>query len=161
MHNPTLRELTIEDNKKILTSNSKEAQKQFGKETMILWKHLNNEEGSYSFNDAVRDIFQLRKLHKQMDEAVLEAYGWHEDSNYGPPINLAHDFYEIDYLPENDRIRFTISPEARKEILKRLLLLNHEIHEGEVKGNLKKGKNSKNNKSRKKANDPNQLNVFQ
>jgi len=38
------------------------------------------------------------------------------------------DFYEVDYLPENDRVRYTISPDARKEVLKRLLKLNHEIH---------------------------------
>jgi len=36
-------------------------------------------------------------------------------------IDLAHDFYEVDYLPENDRVRYTISPEAGKEVLKRLL----------------------------------------
>ena len=48
-------------------------------------------------------------------------------------ITLAHDFYEVEYLPENDRIRYTISPEARKEILKRLLKLNHEIYEQEQK----------------------------
>lgn len=29
-------------------------------------------------------------------------------------------------LPENDRIRYTISPDARKEVLKHLLKLNHE-----------------------------------
>lgn len=51
-------------------------------------------------------------------------------------IDLAHDFYEVDYLPENDRVRYTISPEARKEILKRLLLLNHEIHEKEERGEV-------------------------
>lgn len=49
------------------------------------------------------------------------------------PIELRHDFYEVDYLPENDRVRYTIHPEARKEILKRLLELNHQIHEEEVK----------------------------
>ena len=76
-----------------------------------------------------------RKLHKEMDEAVLKAYGWND-------LDLAHDFYEVDYLPENDRVRYTISPKARKEVLKRLLLLNHEIYEEEnkikimVKGHL-------------------------
>ncbi len=75
---------------------------------------------------AFQDILKLRQLHKQMDEAVLKAYGWTN-------INLDHDFYEVDYLPENDRVRFTISPQARKEILKRLLELNHYIHEQEVK----------------------------
>jgi hypothetical protein len=60
-----------------------------------------------------------------MDAAVLDAYGWND-------IQLMHDFYEVDYLPENDRIRFTIHPEARKEVLKRLLELNHKIHEEET-----------------------------
>ena len=73
-----------------------------------------------------------------MDNAVLAAYGWTD-------LNLAHDFYEVDYLPENDRIRFTISPAARREVLKRLLKLNHEIHEQEVKAGLwdKKGRKGK------------------
>jgi hypothetical protein len=64
-----------------------------------------------------------------MDEAVLEAYGWQD-------IALRHDFYEVDYLPENDRVRYTIHPEARKEVLKRLLELNHKIHEEEVAAGL-------------------------
>ncbi len=76
-----------------------------------------------------QDILKLRELHVEMDNAVLSAYGWTD-------INLAHDFYEVDYLPENDRVRFTISPDARREILKRLLKLNHEIHEQEVKAGL-------------------------
>jgi len=86
---------------------------------------------------AFKDIITLRDLHKQMDELVLQAYGWQD-------INLAHDFYEVDYLPENDRIRYTISPDARKEILQRLLKLNHEIYEQEVKDGLHaKGKKKK------------------
>lgn len=32
----------------------------------------------------------------------------------------------METLPENDRVRYTISPAARKEVLKRLLALNHE-----------------------------------
>jgi len=32
-----------------------------------------------------------------MDETVLKAYGWTD-------INLAHDFYEVVYLAENDRV---------------------------------------------------------
>ncbi len=72
-----------------------------------------------------------------MDETVLKAYGWED-------INLVHDFYEVDYLPENDRVRYTISTDTRKEVLKRLLKLNHEIHEQEVKAGLHvKGKSKK------------------
>lgn len=55
-------------------------------------------------------------------------------------IDLRHGFYEVDYLPENDRVRYTIHPDARKEILKRLLLLNHEIFEKEAKQGLHKKK---------------------
>jgi hypothetical protein len=83
-----------------------------------------------------RDILKLRQLHQQMDEAVLRAYAWTD-------IELAHDFYEVDYLPENDRTRYTISPQARKEILKRLLELNHKIHEQEVKAGLAETKPGK------------------
>jgi len=91
-----------------------------------------------SCENAFQDILKLRQLHKQMDETALKAYGWTD-------INLAHDFYEVDYLPENDRVRYTISPQARKEILKRLLELNHNIHEQEVKAGLftNKDKDSK------------------
>jgi hypothetical protein len=72
-----------------------------------------------------------------MDEAVLAAYGWHEDSaRWGKAIALRHDFYEVDYLPENDNIRYTIHPDARKEVLKRLLLLNHERYAEEVREGL-------------------------
>lgn len=78
---------------------------------------------------AQQDILKLRELHVQMDQAVLEAYGWQD-------IQLSHNFYEVDYLPENDRVRYTIHPKARKEILKRLLELNHRIHEEEVKAGL-------------------------
>ena len=95
--------------------------------------------------EAIQRIEKLRALHKQMDEAVLKAYGWSPspslpkgESDQTPSpleragVRLDHNFYEVDYLPENDRVRYTISPEARKEILKRLLELNHKIHAEEV-----------------------------
>jgi hypothetical protein len=53
----------------------------------------------------------------------------------------------VNYLSENDRIRYAISPDARKEILKRLLKLNHEIHEQEQK----QGKSSKRKTKKKKS----------
>lgn len=49
----------------------------------------------------------------------------------------------MDYLPENDRIRYTIHPDARKEILKRLLELNHKIHAEEVAAGLWEKKKAK------------------
>lgn len=84
-----------------------------------------------SFDEAIQGILKLRVLHVQMDEAVFDAYGWND-------IELKHDFYEVDYLPENDRVRFTIHPDARKEVLKRLLELNHTIYEEEIKQGLRK-----------------------
>lgn len=125
-------------------------EKKYGKDAAQLRKHLAKTPGTCTFNEAVQGILKLRELHVQMDNAVLEAYGWHDmiHDNY-PAIENAnkekstrlHDFYEVDYLPENDRVRYTIHPNARKEVLKRLLELNHKIHEEEVKAGLwdKKG----------------------
>jgi hypothetical protein len=130
------------------------------KQVIMLRKHLEKTANTISFNEAVHGIIKLRALHVQMDEAVLSAYGWSNYelkitnydnaskaliSNSQLKIDLKHDFYEVDYLPENDRVRYTIHPDARKEVLKRLLELNHKIHEEEVKAGLwdKKGKNGK------------------
>ncbi|NQV50457.1 MAG: N-6 DNA methylase, partial [Candidatus Marinimicrobia bacterium] len=144
--------------------NRVEFEKKFSKETIILWNHLQKTEDVCSMEEAVKDVIQFRQLHKEMDEAVLKAYGWHEDSvKWGPAIDLAHDFYEVDYLPENDRVRYAISPEARKEVLKRLLLLNHEIYEEEVKQGLHgKKKNPKATAKIKSKiiNDPGQGSLF-
>ncbi len=82
---------------------------------------------SVSVSESAYTAFlQYRELQIQMDLAVLAAYGWHQACPAGPALNLHHDFYEVDYLPENDRVRYTISPDARKELLKRLLALNHQ-----------------------------------
>ena len=114
-------------------------EKKYGKDALQLRKHLEKTPDTIGFNEAVERIKALRDLHKEMDEAVLEAYGWHEDTEkWGKAIQLNHDFYEVDYLPENDNIRYTIHPEARKEVLKRLLLLNHEMYEEEIKQGLHK-----------------------
>jgi hypothetical protein len=141
-------------NKQLSVINSdlpeKEIGKQYGRETLNLWSHLKRTESTCPFNEAVEGIVELRRLHKMMDETVLKAYGWED-------IDLSHDFYEVDYLPENDRVRYTISPYARKEVLKRLLKLNHEIHEQEVKADLHiKGKNKK----KQKADTPGQMKLF-
>ena len=99
------------------------------KQVASLQKHLDKTVNTISFDEAIQGILKLRELHVQMDEAVLDAYGWND-------IELKHDFYEVDYLPENDRVRFTIHPDARKEVLKRLLELNHKIHEEEKESGL-------------------------
>ena len=55
--------------------NRKELQKKFGKEIVNLWSHLQKTEDVCSLDEAIADIKHLRKLHKEMDEAVLKAYG--------------------------------------------------------------------------------------
>lgn len=72
----------------------------------------------------------ILELHRQLDESIRDAYGWAD-------LDLGHDFHEIDTLPENDRVRHSISPTARKEVLKRLLALNHERAKTEA-GNVAK-----------------------
>jgi len=64
-------------------------------------------------------LLELRRLHVKLDTAVRDAYGWTD-------LALGHDFVEVETLPENDRARYTISPAARKEVLRRLLALNHQ-----------------------------------
>ena len=120
----------------------KSFQKLFGKDAAHLLKHLAKTPGTIPFNEAVTGILKLRDLHVQMDNAVLEAYGWSD-------INLRHDFYEVEYLPENDHVRYTIHPDARREILKRLLVFNHQLYAYELAGGLwdKKVKASKAPKS--------------
>jgi methylase of polypeptide subunit release factors len=69
-------------------------------------------------------ILELRRLHVELDLAIRDAYGWQN-------LPLDHDFHEVDTLPENDRVRSTISSAARKEVLRRLLALNHARAEAE------------------------------
>ncbi|MGQ7855528.1 Eco57I restriction-modification methylase domain-containing protein [Pedobacter sp. WC2501] len=76
--------------------------------------------------DAVVSIEELRDLHVKIDLTILSSYGWSD-------ILAKHDFYELEYLPEKDRIRFTLHPEARKEVLVRILELNHSVHVGDQK----------------------------
>jgi hypothetical protein len=75
------------------------------------------------------DIQKLRDLHVEMDNAVAAAYGWTD-------LELGHGFHET-----KQGIRFTISEPARREVLQRLLKLNHERYAEEVKQGLhgKKG----------------------
>ena len=63
-------------------------------------------------------LLELRQLHTTLDIAVRDAYGWEN-------LELGHGFHEVHTLPENDRVRYTISPTARRTVLKRLLAENH------------------------------------
>ena len=62
-------------------------------------------------------VERLRDIHRRIDEAVCRSYGWDD-------IKLDHGFYETEGLPANDCIRYTISPDAQREVLKRLFALN-------------------------------------
>ncbi len=74
---------------------------------------------------AIPPIEDLRALQREMDIAVAHAYGWDD-------LDLEHGFHEVPYLPENDRVRFTISESARVEVLRRLSELNRQRYEEEV-----------------------------
>ncbi|MFN9287368.1 MAG: hypothetical protein ACK6EB_04800, partial [Planctomyces sp.] len=92
-------------------------------------------------NEPSADIQKLRDLHVEMDNAVAAAYGWTD-------LNLDHGFHET-----KQGIRFTISEPARREVLQRLLKLNHERYAEEVKQGLhgKKGGAGRGTSGGKKA----------
>ncbi len=67
----------------------------------------------------------LRKIQSQLNYLVLSQYGWDD-------IDLNIDFHEVSYLPNVKYIRYTMSEEARLELLYRLSMLNKERHEFEI-----------------------------
>lgn len=81
-------------------------------------------------NETASDIQTLRELHIEMDQAVAAAYSWQD-------LDLGHGFHKT-----KQGIRFTISETARREVLDRLLELNHQRYAEEVAQGLhdKKGK---------------------
>lgn len=86
------------------------------------------------------DIARLRDLHVAMDCAVASAYGWDD-------LALGHGFHET---PQG--VRFTLSEAARREVLGRLLELNHQRYEEEqaatkvIEGQSDKGKKARSKK---------------
>ena len=120
-HNSQLTIISIEDE----NLQDKIFEKKYGKESIWLKKHLTNRSCNFSYNNIVERIHKLRTLHIQMDNYILGIYGWND-------IKLEHNFYEVSYLPESDRIRFTVHPAVREEILNRLLKLNHQLHKMEI-----------------------------
>lgn len=90
--------------------------------------------------ETASDIVELRTLHKQMDEQVAAAYGWAD-------LDLQHGFHQT-----KQGLRYTISEEARREVLGRLLTLNHQRHAEEVAAGLHdKGKGQSKPKAAKSA----------
>ncbi|MEG4837115.1 Eco57I restriction-modification methylase domain-containing protein [Microcoleus sp. B9-D4] len=103
-------------------------------------------------DETAADIQQLRELHIEMDNAVAAAYGWQD-------IDLGHDFHET-----KQGLRYTISETARREVLDRLLLLNHQRYAEEVAQGLhdkgkKKGK-SGGKTAKKQVSSEGQLSLF-
>jgi len=82
------------------------------------------------------DIARLRELHVEMDNAVAAAYGWSD-------LDLGHGFHET-----AQGIRYTIHEATRRQVLSRLLELNHARYAEEVAAGLhekKKGKKARGN----------------
>lgn len=69
------------------------------------------------------DIARLRELHAEMDRTILACYGWED-------LDAGHGFH----INERGQTRYTISPAARREVLRRLLGLNLEIAAREAAG---------------------------
>jgi hypothetical protein len=70
------------------------------------------------------DIARLRALHEEMDQAVAAAYGWSD-------LDLGHGFHAT-----KQGERYTLSEPARHIVLDRLLALNHQRYDEEVKAGL-------------------------
>ena len=94
-------------------------------------------------DETTADIQKLRALHVEMDKAVA-AYGW-------DGLDLGHNFH-----PTKQVVRFTISETARREVLGRLLKLNHERYAEEVNQGLHENRSGKKGvgRGRKKVQQP-------
>lgn len=77
------------------------------------------------------DVDLIRTTHVQIDEAVMEAYGWTD-------IPLDHGFHTYRQME-----RWTVSPAARVEILDRLIKENHRRAAVEAQSAPAKGKRSR------------------
>jgi hypothetical protein len=71
-------------------------------------------------NEVSQDMATMRVLQVEMDHEVAAVYGWTD-------LDLGHGFHET-----KQGIRYTVSEAARREVLDRLLALNHERHAQEL-----------------------------
>jgi len=78
----------------------------------------------HDVNERSSETQNLRDCHSEMDRAVAAAYGWND-------VDLGHTFSET-----RQGMRLTICEIARRTILDRLLALNHQRHEEEVRAGL-------------------------
>jgi hypothetical protein len=74
--------------------------------------------------DVEARIVRLREMHREIDAAVMRAYGWDD-------FDLGHGYHEQPNLAENDRVRFTISDAARAEVLRRFAEMNRQRYREE------------------------------
>lgn len=79
-----------------------------------LYNRINNQ------SNTDPEIENLRLLHRKLDCAVAAAYGWDD-------LELCHDF-----VTSKQGVRFTLSDKVRKDVLARLLDLNHQCHAEEI-----------------------------
>jgi len=95
----------------------------------------------------VEDVSEVRELHRKLDTSVAVAYGWMDLAANGGAA-LRHDFHET-----KQGVRWTPHPDVRRDVLDRLLALNHERHAEEVAAGLhdKKGGGKKKRKASHKG----------
>ncbi|HUZ55669.1 MAG TPA: type IIL restriction-modification enzyme MmeI, partial [Streptosporangiaceae bacterium] len=102
-------------------------------------------------NTRTEDTIRLREIHVEIDGAVREAYALDEEREPAireyearvasaplpawREIELGHGFHET-----RQGVRFTISPQARVDVLDKLLALNHYRYQQEVERGLHSGK---------------------
>ncbi|MEU3921316.1 DNA methyltransferase [Streptomyces sp. NPDC029004] len=75
-----------------------------------LYNLINDPDITYA---ADPDVARMREIHVELDQAVMDAYGWSD-------VPLEHGFHTYRQMR-----RWTVSPTARVEILDRLLEENH------------------------------------
>jgi hypothetical protein len=69
-------------------------------------------------------VIEVRAAHIEIDRQILLAYGWSD-------IALDHGIFDVE-ISGVARQRFTISEQARTEVLRRLAALNHRYHQEEL-----------------------------
>lgn len=99
--------------------------------------------------ETAADIQTLRDLHVELDQTVAAAYGWTD-------LDLDHGFHDT-----RQGLRFTLSEPARRDVLDRLLQLNHDRYAEEVRQGLhdkkrKPPKKTEQPKTKKKPQNPRQ-----
>jgi N-6 DNA Methylase len=96
------------------------------------------------------DILKLRQLHAECDRAVLDAYGW-DDVAIECEFFLDYEEEETENSKRKKPWRYRWNEATHDEVLARLLSLNQERYDDEIKGGklANKKSNSKKNTPRK------------